>query len=101
MVTNYPQPLTSTRTNDTGSEVRNGGVVGRLIAWLSQMLCGLHGHESVLHFEQNRILLRCTSCGHDSPGWDVGPRRPRVRFAGDQRRHLSVAPDQLPMRKTA
>jgi hypothetical protein len=36
-----------------------------------QFLCGLHGHDALLHFEQGRISLQCTSCGYETPGWDV------------------------------
>jgi hypothetical protein len=34
-------------------------------------LCGLHGHDALLHFDHGRISLLCTSCGYESPGWDV------------------------------
>ena len=34
------------------------------------MMCGLRGHDSVLHFEGKRVMMRCTSCGHNSPGWE-------------------------------
>jgi hypothetical protein len=36
-----------------------------------QFLCGLHGHDSLLHFEEGRMSLLCSSCGHETPGWDV------------------------------
>jgi len=36
-----------------------------------QFLCGLHGHDALLHFEQGRISLQCASCGYETPGWDV------------------------------
>lgn len=36
-----------------------------------QFICGLHGHDSLLHFEQGRMSLLCSSCGHETPGWDV------------------------------
>ena len=38
---------------------------------VQQGICGLHGHDSLLHFEDGRMSLLCTSCGHESPGWDV------------------------------
>jgi hypothetical protein len=38
---------------------------------LRQFVCGLHGHDSLMHFEQGRISLQCASCGHETPGWDV------------------------------
>ena len=86
---------------------RNGdGVFARLIAWLGQFFCGLiHGHHSVLHFEGEKMLLRCTSCGFDSPGWDTRGERPRVKLAGDPRRHAHHArraqPAIVPIRRAS
>jgi hypothetical protein len=54
----------------------------------------------VLHFESNRVMMRCTTCGHDTPGWEISGRGPRKRFEGDARRHL-LAPKRLVLRKTA
>ena len=36
-----------------------------------QFLCGLHGHDTLLHFERCRISLQCASCGYETPGWEV------------------------------
>lgn len=36
-----------------------------------QFICGLHGHDALLHFERDRISLQCASCGYETPGWDV------------------------------
>lgn len=82
------------------------GLIARIIAWFTQLFCGLiHGHHSVLHFEGERMLLRCTSCGFDSPGWDTRGERPRLRFAGDPRRHAHRArrnqPAVVPVRKAS
>jgi hypothetical protein len=97
MVTNYPQRLTAT----TGMDTQNGeSMVNRAVARVSQFLCGLRGHDSVLHFEGKRVNMRCTSCGHDSPGWDVSGRGPRQSYEGDARRHV-LAPQRLVLRKTA
>jgi hypothetical protein len=60
----------------------------------------MRGHDSVLHFEGNRVMMRCTSCGHDSPGWEISGRGPRKRFDGDARRHL-LTPRRLVLRKSA
>ena len=38
---------------------------------MRQMLCGLHGHDTLLQFEQERMFLRCVSCGHETPGWEL------------------------------
>jgi hypothetical protein len=97
MVTNYPQQLTATAqvTHDNPT-----GVVARTIGRLGQLICGLRGHDSVLHFEANRVNMRCTSCGHDTPGWEISGRGPRRRYDGDARRHL-LATQRLVLRKTA
>ena len=42
-----------------------------------QFFCGLHGHDALLHFEDNRISLLCASCGHESPEWEFGRRAAR------------------------
>jgi hypothetical protein len=46
------------------------------VTWhrLEQWLCGLHGHDSVLHFERNRVWLECVTCGYASCGWTIQPR---------------------------
>src|SRR5262245_12736095 len=99
MVTNYPQRLTAT-TSGLESTSAQAGVLTRLSVRVGQLLCGVRGHDSVLHFEGNRVMMRCTSCGHDSPGWEISGRAPRQRFEGDHRRHRLV-PQRLVLRKTA
>jgi hypothetical protein len=37
-----------------------------------QFLCGLSGHDSLLHFQHGRMSLMCVLCGHETPGWDLG-----------------------------
>jgi len=54
---------------------------------VKQMWCGLHGHDALLQFEQDRMFLRCVSCGHETPGWTTSPRAPRLRYRGDSSRH--------------
>lgn len=40
---------------------------------LNQFLCGLTGHDRLPHFEKDRMSLRCCSCKHETPGWDLRP----------------------------
>ena len=97
MVTNYPRRLTATALeNDQAGEP----IVARAMTRLGQLLCGIRGHEAILHFEGKRVMMRCTSCGHDTPGWNIGDRAPRRRFEGDARRHMLTSP-RLVLRKTA
>jgi hypothetical protein len=44
---------------------------GRMLGHVRQFICGLHGHDALLHFGQGRLSLQCTSCGYETPGWDV------------------------------
>ena len=98
MVTNYPQQLAATVEQPTRDE--STGFVSRAMGRLGQWLCGVRGHDSVLHFEGNRVMMRCTSCGHDTPGWEITGRGPRRRYEGDARRHL-LTTQRLVLRKTA
>jgi hypothetical protein len=54
------------------------GVAGRVMDRLRQVVCGLHGHDSLLQFEQDRMFLRCVSCGHETPGWALNEAAPTV-----------------------
>ncbi|MGH7128964.1 MAG: hypothetical protein ACREIV_10370 [Planctomycetaceae bacterium] len=98
MVTNYPQQLTAAA--EVGRDHTGPGIVARAIGRLGQLLCGVRGHDSVLHFEGNRVMMRCTSCGHDTPGWEISARAPRRRYEGDARRHL-LPTKRLVLRKSA
>ena len=51
------------------------GVFARLARTVQQVLCGLHGHDVLLHFEEGRMSLQCSSCGYESPGWEIRPAR--------------------------
>jgi hypothetical protein len=85
MVTNYPQQLAA------AAELtfeRTGNAVARGMARMGQFICGLGGHDAVVHYASNKVLMRCTSCGHETPGWEIGGRGPRRRFEGDAHRHL-------------
>lgn len=53
-------------------------VVTGMFDRVRQMYCGLHGHDSLLQFGQDRMFLKCTSCGHESPGWDLAEAAPAV-----------------------
>jgi hypothetical protein len=98
MVTNYPQQLTAT-SEVTRKETVEAGVMARMASRLGQVMCGLHGHDAVLHFEGSRVMMRCTSCGHDTPGWEITGQGPKLRYAGDVSRH-TLKP-RLTLRKSA
>ena len=54
------------------------GVGVRLLNVARQVWCGVHGHDSLLQFERDRMFLRCVSCGHETHGWELNETRPRV-----------------------
>ena len=43
--------------------------------WLRRTRCGLAGHAMVLHFEPQRMSLRCMHCGEQTPGWTIHAHR--------------------------
>jgi hypothetical protein len=36
-----------------------------------QSYCALHGHDNLLQFEPDRLFLKCVSCEHETPGWEL------------------------------
>jgi hypothetical protein len=74
------------------------GIFVRMVSQLQRFICGLHGHDALLHFEKGRLSLQCTSCGYETPGWDVRESPGRSRTEGKARivqmplvRHRRVA----------
>lgn len=103
MLMNGTQQLTMGQSAPRNAQAGDLGLLARLVVWFKQLFCGLiHGHHAVLQFEGERMHLYCTSCGHESPGWDTRGARPRVRVAGDPRRHSRHAqPAYAPIRKAS
>jgi hypothetical protein len=44
-----------------------------LLDRLQRLPCVFRGHDNVMHFERDRLSLRCLSCGYRTPGWSLGP----------------------------
>lgn len=42
---------------------------------IKRICCALRGHETILHFEIDRVSLRCLQCFYQSPGWRIDPPR--------------------------
>lgn len=55
----------------TNAPSTTDSVVARGLNQVQQFICGLHGHDALLHFEGKRMSLQCTSCGYETPGWDL------------------------------
>jgi hypothetical protein len=69
----------TTRTAARAAQIQESeGLSGRVMDRVRQVFCGLHGHDNMLQFEHEHMFLRCTSCGHQTPGWrlhDIPPAR--------------------------
>jgi len=103
MVTNYPHSIASHEeaVSATAEGGKMDGLGGRVIERLRQMFCGLHGHDTLLHFDKDRMSLRCVSCGHETPGWELNEVPPTVTIRGDARRHALPRPQLIRARRIA
>jgi hypothetical protein len=89
MVTHYPHRIASNEgvSSSAGDAHAAGdGYATRVFWWVRQAYCGLSGHDALLQFEKNRIFLQCVSCGHESPGWELGEIARPISVGGDARR---------------
>jgi hypothetical protein len=101
MVTNYPQPMTAHQGLRQTVEIERSTGFARVLTRLRQSMCGLSGHDTLLHFENERMSLRCVSCGHESPGWELNEAPPTVTVRGDARRHALARPQLVNARRIA
>jgi hypothetical protein len=85
MVTNYPHVMAPDEPVDIGASRQDDGVGTRVLGKIRQFVCGLHGHDSLLQFERDRMFLRCVSCGHETPGWELTEPRPAAAAREDVR----------------
>ncbi len=86
MSTNAPVYAYAERPVTQALEGRRG-VIGWLLGRLQMTLCAMHGHDAILQYERNRIFLRCTSCGYETPGWEVA-HKGSGRYGADTRSPL-------------
>jgi len=103
MVTNYPRSFAS-RDNQPQATAEDGqmdGFGGRILERLRQLICGLHGHDTLPHFAKDRMSLQCVSCGHQTPGWELNEVPPTVTIRGDARRHAMTRPHLVSARRIA
>jgi len=77
------------------------GLGGKLVDRARQMLCGLHGHDTLLQFEHDRMFLRCVSCGHETPGWELNDGPPVAAKASEPRRKPVIQPQLVNARRVA
>lgn len=62
------------------------------MSWLHRWICAFRGHTALLHFGRSRMSLICTSCGYESPGWNLKDDwRPPARVIPITRQRPSAA----------
>lgn len=97
----YQMPSHEEPASEAGAHrADDSGLVTSTLGRVRQMFCGIHGHDDLLQFERDRMFLKCVSCGHESPGWELRETPPRVRVRGDARRH-AVRPQLVGARRIA
>jgi hypothetical protein len=101
MVTNYPRFASHEENLGAAGDAKVDGFGGRVMDRLRQAICGLHGHDTLLHFDKDRMSLRCVSCGHETPGWELNEARPTVTMRGDAHRHALTRPHLVSARRIA
>ena len=96
MVSNYPSFVS--HEHGMPANAADGtmdGFGGRTMDRLRQMFCSLHGHDSLLHIDKDRMSLRCVSCGHETPGWELNELPPVVTARIETRRQTVIARPRL------
>ena len=71
MVTNQPHVIAREEPADAAHTPGADGIGTRVFDRVRQLVCAIHGHDNLLQFEQDRMFLRCASCGYQSPGWEI------------------------------
>jgi hypothetical protein len=61
-----------------------------LMRQVGRFWCGISGHLILMHFEPNKLSLRCALCGYESEGWEVG----RPMTARRQANNPQARPDR-------
>jgi hypothetical protein len=76
---------------------------GHMLDWIRQTVCGMHGHDNLLQFEQERMFLKCVSCGHETPGWELNEAPPTATMIRTQveRRHVAMPQPLISERRVA
>ncbi len=75
MMTHTRLMLDVTPIQAEGRHERLAQLIRRATRRAGEMRCGITGHNVLLRYERTRLSLQCSSCGYESPGWDLGKER--------------------------
>jgi hypothetical protein len=102
MVTHGPRQSATQPMPSDGRPQAAEHVATRVLDWLRQSYCALHGHDTMLHFEKERMFLQCVSCGHRTPGWELTEiSRPPVPVRAERPRRAVLRPHLVSARRIA
>jgi len=101
MATQSAHRIASTPAVERDARGADDGRRERIVKWIKQMYCGLHGHDTLMQYEKERVYLRCASCGHETPGWTLTEAPPKIVLRGDARRQALVRPRLVSTRRIA
>lgn len=86
MVGKFPRLFVAEEVPAPDSQSPEPEGFGRVFDRVRAVLCGLHGHDNLLQFDRDRMYLKCTSCGYESPGWELNDApRPKASRTEDSR----------------
>ena len=81
--------------------VTEHGFVTNVVGRMRQAFCGLHGHDALLQFGHDRMYLKCTTCGHESPGWEISENPSAMTEGKPARRPALARPHLVGVRRVA
>ena len=90
MVTYHPHRVAPGDSLETGGDAHqvDDSLGIRVLNQVRQTFCGMHGHDSLVQFERERMFLKCVSCGYETPGWALD-KTPPVKNRDERRPALS------------
>lgn len=62
-----------------------------------QLRCGLTGHNVLIRYQPTRLSLQCSTCGYESPGWDLkrGAAQETAPLAASDHGLLARSPSRI------
>jgi hypothetical protein len=75
MLTQTPSMLDVAPLQADLGEDRLAQLLRRVSRRAGQMRCGITGHSVLLRYERTRLSLQCSTCGYETPGWELETTR--------------------------
>jgi len=97
MVSNFPRLFVARNEYEPRAEqiAPTEGFGERVFDRVREAFCGLHGHDNLLQFHHDRLFLKCVSCGHKSPGWELNETPPIAAAQASNRQREPLVGSQL------